>query len=56
MDTHIFGILMGLALAVVVAYFSTGDNAQAANQVKMAKILEFTLDSHATVIAADFNM
>ena len=40
--TPIFWHLKGLTLAVVFAYFSTGDDAQAANQVKMAQILEFT--------------
>ena len=44
-------------LAVVFAYFSTGDDAQAANQVKMAQILEFTHSIRAPfVIAADLNM
>ena len=40
--TPIFWHLKGLTLAVVFAYFSTGDNAQAANKVKLAQILEFT--------------
>ena len=55
--TPIFLHLRGLTLAVVFAYFSTGDNAQAANQVKMAHILEFTHSSRTPfVIAADVNM
>ena len=51
LDTH-FLAFEGLTLVVVFAYFSTGDDAQSANQVKMAQILEFT---H-SVIVADFNM
>ena len=44
-------------MAVVFAYFSTGDDAQAANQVKMAQILEFTHSIRTPfAIAADFNM
>ena len=55
--TPIVWHLKGLTLAVVFAYFSTGDNAQAANQVKMAQILEFTHSIRTPfVIAADFNM
>ena len=42
---------------MVFAYFSTGDDAQAANQVKMAQILEFTHSIRTPfAIAADFNM
>ena len=55
--TPIFWHLKGLTLAVVFAYFSTGDDAQAANQVKMAQILEFTHSIRTPfAIAADFNM
>ena len=44
-------------MAVVLAYFSTGGNAQAANQVKMAQILEFTHSIRTPfAIAADFNL
>ena len=56
LDTH-FWHLKGLTLAVVFAYFSTGEDAQAANQVKMAQILEFTHSIRTPfAIAADFNM
>ena len=56
LDTH-FWHLKGLTLAVVFAYFSTGDDAQAANQVKMAQNLEFTHSIRTPfAIAADFNM
>ena len=49
--------LKGLTLAVVFAYFSTGDNAQAANQVKKAQIWEFTHSIRTPfVIVADFIM
>ena len=49
--------MKGLNLAVVFAHFSTGDNAQAANQVKMAQILEFTRSIRTPlVIAAGFNL
>ena len=52
-----FWLLKGLTLAVVFAYFSTGDDAQAANQVKMAQILEFTHSIRTPfAIAADFNI
>ena len=44
-------------LAVVFAYCSTGDDAQAANQVNVAQILEFTHSIRTPlVIAADFDM
>ena len=43
-------------MAVEFAYFSTEDDAQAANQVKMARILEFTHSIRTPfVIAAEFN-
>ena len=49
--------MKGLTLAVVFAYFSTGDNAHAANQVNMAQIFDFTHSNRVPfVIAADFNM
>ena len=55
--TPIFWHSKSLTLAVIFAYFSTGDHAQAANQVKMAQILELTyLIRTPFVIAADFNM
>ena len=55
--TPIFWHLKDLTLAVVFAYFSTGDDAQAANQVKMAQVLEFTHSIRTPfVTAADFNM
>ena len=42
---------------MVFAYFSTGDNAHAANQVNMAQILDFTHSNRMPfVIAGDFNM
>ena len=55
--TPILWHLKGLTLAVVFAYFCTENDAQAANQVKMAQNLEFTHSVRTPfAIAADFNM
>ena len=55
--TPIFWHLKGLTLAVEFAHFSTGDNAQTANQVKWAQILECTHSIRTPfVIAADFKV
>ena len=55
--TLIFWHLKGVTLTVLFAYFSTGDGAQAANQVKMAQKLKFTHSIRTPfVVAADFNM
>ena len=48
LDTNFFWLVKGLTLAVDFAYFSTADDAQVANQVKMAQFLGvYPLDSHA---------
>ena len=52
--TPILEHLKGLNLAMVFAYLCTGDDADAANQVKMAQNLEFTHSIRTPfVIAAD---
>ena len=54
--TPIFWHLKGLTLTLVVvfAYFSTGDDAQAANQVEMAQFLEFTHSIRAPFVSAAY--